>query len=154
MPRKRHRAYDTLLRVRERQEHIKAQALAETRREIQAHENQRAALLKEQARMFLEAGRHSRATVSAPRVHGYFLYERFLAREAVEEDARIRQLRQVEESRLEELEDAMTHRRMVERLKERVTRAYLDEIRKDEQKVSDDLAAGRAARERSGESER
>lgn len=154
MPQRRYRSYDTLLRVRERQEHIKAQALAEVRREIHAHEDQRDALLKEQARMFTEAARHTRTAISAPRVHGYYLYERHLAREAVEEDARIHQLRRVEDSRREELEEAMTRRRMVERLKERLVREYMDAIRKDEQKVSDDLAAGRAARERSGESER
>lgn len=145
MARRRRINFDVLLRVRERQEQLRAQALAETRREIRSHESQRDALHEEQTRMFSEAGRESQATISAQRVHGYFLYERHLAREAVEQDAIIRELRGVESERRTELEEAMKRKRIIERLKERDLNDRMEEYRKMEQKNADELASGRAA---------
>lgn len=145
MARRRRINFDVLLRVRERQEQLRAQALAETRREIRSHEHTRETLQQEQARMFEEAGRETQASISARRIHGYFMYERHLAREAVEQDATIRELRGVESERRMELEEAMKRKRIVERLRDRDLEERLDAIRSQEQKNADEIASGRAA---------
>jgi len=137
--------FEILIRVRKRQEQLRAQALASTRREIGAHERQRDALHREQTRMFAEAGRESQTSLSAHRMQGYFLFERHLAREAVEQDAAIRELRNVEAERRAELEEAMKRKRIVERLYERELERRLDEILTAEQKNADEIASGRAA---------
>lgn len=144
MARRRRINFDVLLRVRERQEQLRAQALATTRREIRSHEQTRESLQQEQVRMFDEAGRESQTSFSARRIHGYFLYERHLAREAVEQDATIRKLRVEEEERRVELEEAMKRKRIVERLHERDREEQLDALRTLEQKIADDIASGRA----------
>lgn len=144
MARRRRINFEVLLRVRERQEQLRAQALASTRREIRIHEHQRDALHQEQARMFAEAGRESQESLSARRIHGYFQYERHLARETVEQDAAIRELRNVEAERRAELEEAMKRKRIVERLHERDLEERLEEFRKMEQKNADEIASGRA----------
>jgi flagellar export protein FliJ len=145
MARRRRVNFDVLIRVRERQEQMRAQALATTRREIGAHERQRDALHQEQTRMFAEAGRESQTSLSPRRIQGYFLYERHLAREAVEKDAAIHALREVESVRRAELEEAMKRKRIVERLNERELEKRVEENRTLDQKNADEIASGRAA---------
>jgi len=87
----------------------------------------------------------TRQEFDARDIRQYYVYERYLARLAVEKDANLAQLRSVEETRRNELEDAMKERRIVERLKERLTDAFLEEVTKEEQKTTDETATNHAA---------
>jgi flagellar FliJ protein len=145
MVRRRRINFEMLVRVRKRQEQLRAQALAAARREIRTHEQVRESLHREQVRMFEEAGRESQSAFSARRILGYFLYERHLSREAVEQDATIRELHGVESERRTELEEAMKRKRIVERLRERDQEEQLEALRTQEQKNADEIASGRAA---------
>lgn len=140
--------FDVLQRVRERQEKLKAQALAETRREIQRAEAQRNALSEEQRRVLEEAGAASKDNVDAAKTQAFIHYERHIARLAVEKDAEIHSLRGVEERRRRELEDAMKKRKVVERLSEKARLDYHTEQRRAEQKQNDETASVQSALER------
>lgn len=143
-----YKKFDPILRVRQRQERLKAQALADTRRAIRREEGRREEILRDQKRMIQEAGNQAQRAFDPAAVHAYFQYERHLARLAVEKDAAVRALRAVETERRRELEDAVKRRRVIERLRERALQAYARAVRKHEQFFHDEVAAGRAARAR------
>lgn len=143
--------YDVLLRVRERQELLRAQALASARRDASRAEAQREALNEEQRRVLREAGEASRNRVDATKVQSLIHYERHIARLAVDKDAEIRALQEVAEKRRGELEDAMKRRKIVERLSERARLAYHGHVKREEQKLLDETASVRAALERRGD---
>lgn len=146
MPERRWRKYEVLLRVRQRQERLKAQALAEVLRGIRSEEAQREAIAEQQKKVLMDAGATAREEFMAAQVHAFFQFERHLAGQAVEKDATIRRLRDVEEGRRAELELAMKRRRMIERLSDRARLAYVESMRKAEQKQSDENAGNYAAR--------
>ena len=145
MPKRPPVQFDMLLRVRERQEDIRAQALAVARRDVMTAERQREALVEQQRETFAEAGKRARAEFDAREVRMYYQYERFLARLVDEKDVAIGQFRRVAEERRVELEEAMKRRRIVEKLIERKRRAYAAELRKEEQTFADETAANYAA---------
>ena len=145
MPRRPWQKYATLLRVRERQERLRAQALAEARRDVLRAEKQRDALGEEQRRILLAAGKAAEAEVDAPKVQSFFQYERHIAHLSVEKDSEIHSLRKVAEKKRSELEEALKRRKIVERLTERVKEQYLIHVRKEEQKLLDETAAVKAA---------
>ncbi len=147
MPRPWHK-YAVLLRVRERQERLKAQALAESRRDIQSAEAQRGALAEEQRRVLEQAGVAAQHQIDAHKVQSFIHYERHIARLSVDKDAEIHGLRKVEERKRTELEDAMKRRKVVERLSDRVRQTYIEHVRKEEQKQFDETASVRSAIER------
>jgi flagellar FliJ protein len=146
-----YKKYEALLRVRERHERLKAQALADTRRAIRREEGRREEIFRDQKRVIEEAGAQAQRTFDPAAVHAYFQYERHLARLAVEKDAAVRALRTVETERRRELEEAVKRRRVVERLRERALQAYARAIRKHEQLFHDEVAAAQAARARKTE---
>ncbi|HOH33080.1 MAG TPA: flagellar FliJ family protein [Candidatus Hydrogenedentes bacterium] len=137
--------YDTLLRVRQRQEDIKSMALAEMRRAVHFAEQQRAELVEQQLAALTAAGELARRQFDAGEVRRYYAYERHLARLAVEKDAEIRHLRTQERGRRTELETAMKRRKMLERLKERLEQAYDYVMNREERKRLDETAVNRAA---------
>ena len=92
MPRVRPFRYQTLLRVRKRQEDLKAQSLADVRRRIRAAREQRADIVRLQVDMLTEASQRASRRFDAATVHQYYQYERHLARMAVETDAQLEQL--------------------------------------------------------------
>ncbi len=139
--------FATLLRVRERQEQIRAQSLAEVRRQIRATLNEREQVTREQVRTLNEASQVTHEEFRGPDVHAYFQYERHLARLVVEKDATLRNLRRIEAERNAALTEATKRRRMIERLKERHVKGEQIERRKSEQKLSDEIAGIRAATE-------
>ena len=145
MPRRRRFRYDTVLRVRKRQEELKAAALGETCRAISAAEQAREEIIQQQIRTLHDAGKAASHRFAAADVHRYYLYERFLARRAVDKDATLAQLRDEEAQRRFELEEAMKRKRIIERLKERQHRALLAEVNKEEQAVTDEAATNHAA---------
>lgn len=137
--------YDTLLRVRQRQEKLKSMALAEMRRAVDFAEQQRAEILEQQFAALNAAGELTQREFNASEVRRYFSYERHLARLAVEKDAEIRHLRSQEHGRRKELETAMKRRKMLERLKERLDEAYDYVMNREERKRLDETAVNRAA---------
>lgn len=150
MPRRRPFQYETLLRVRQRQEEVKGAALAAVRHEIAATAQQRTELVRQQMHMLEMAGQTARRHFAAAHVHHYYLHERYLARLAAEKDARVAELRRVEEQRRAELEEAMKRRRIVERLKELQQHEFLVELDRQRQRFVDEIATTRAAAARRG----
>lgn len=145
MPRKRPEHYDTLLRVRERQEDLRAQALAVARRDVAVVEGELAEIQFRQVEALEEAGRRARDVFDAREVRLFYQFERYLARVADEKDVQLLQLRGVAELRRSELEDAMKRRRIVEKLIERRQRAWQAEMRTEEQKFADEVAGNYTA---------
>jgi flagellar export protein FliJ len=137
--------YETLLRIRKRQEDLRAAALAVARRNVHNAEEQRARLSEEQ-RVTLERAKDlARDEFDASDVRRYYQYERHLAQLAVAKDAEIRSLTVVAESRRAELEDATKRKRIVEKLKEHQNAAYEKHVLKQEQRLTDEVATNYAA---------
>ncbi|MDX9974355.1 MAG: flagellar FliJ family protein [FCB group bacterium] len=143
--------YATLLRVRQRQEELKALALAEIRREIRITEMQREEILHQQRQMLEEAKTRAKGPFHVDDVRGYYQYERHLARLAVEKDARLIELNALAEKRRQELEEALRARRMIEKISEREVKAFQAAIGKKEQAALDESASNQAAMSRAGE---
>lgn len=141
--------FQTLLRVRKRQEDSKSRALAEVRRDIRIAEQRRDEIAREQARTLEHVGESTRQKFDANDILRYYQYERHLARVAVDRDAAIAQLKGVERERLVELEEAMKKRRVVERLRERQEAVHMAEANKEEQTLADEAAGNLAAVARS-----
>lgn len=140
--------YATLLRVRERQERLKAQALASARRDVDRAQIQRNALAEEQRLLLEEAGVASRAHVDAHKTQSLIHYERHIARLAVDKDAEIHALNNVAEKRRAELEESMKRRKVVERLDERERLNYRNHVMHEEQKLLDETASVQSALDR------
>jgi len=117
-------------------------------RAVVAAEQRRDALYRERQSVFGEAGQRARDRFDAREVRAYYQYERHLARLIDEADSEIRRLRRVAEERRLELEEAMKRRRMVEKLCERRLAAFLAQLNKAEQKMTDENATGSAAAKR------
>jgi flagellar export protein FliJ len=143
--------YETLLRVRQRQEELKAMAFAEVKREIQIAEMQREEILNQQRQMLEEAKSRVGGAFRVDDVRGYYQYERHLARLAVEKDARIVELKDVAEKRRQELEEALKARRMIEKISEREMTAFRTSVGKKEQAALDESASNQAAMSRTGD---
>ena len=144
MPRKKDQI-EVLLRIRRRQEDLKAQALACAQREVNQAERERDMIVADQRRTLREAVLASREALDARKLLRFRQHERYLARLSVEKDAAIGELRQEAEGKRQELEGAMKHRKMVERLVERRDEAHQQALRKTEQKQTDEVAATKSA---------
>jgi hypothetical protein len=125
-------------------------ALAEVRRSIQVAENRRATIVRDQRRALEKAGAVSQGRFEAAVVQAYHLYERHLAYLAVQEDARIVELRNIEAERRAELEEAMQRKRVVERLRDKQNEAFQAEVIKEGQQFTDEVATNQAAMARGG----
>ncbi len=137
--------YDALIRVRQLQEDLSAQAFAVAQRQVDRAKAERQALADQRVLTFQAADESTRERFDAREIRLYYQYERRLARLIDEKDADIVQLKGVAAERRDELEDAMKRRRMVEKLKDRKMEAYEAEVRKDEQKLTDETATNAAA---------
>ncbi len=139
------RQLDTVLRIRRRQEDLKALDLAEARRVEQAARDQRQRLINLQ-REAIEAGAaRAKGEFDARDVRRYYQYERHVARLGVEKDAEIHGLEVETEKRRKELEEAVKRRRMMERLREKRQTAWQAELNKAEQILLDETATNYAA---------
>lgn len=137
--------YETILRIRKRQEDIKAQALAAARRHVHAARRERTRIAEEQMRALHAAQSIAQGRFDADEVRRYYQYERHLAHLADAKDAAIRQLEAVAEEKRGALETAAKTRRVMERLVERRLMAQLHHLRKMEQSAMDEAATIRAA---------
>lgn len=141
------RQLDTVLRIRRRQEDIKALDMAEARRLEHAAREQRRKLLEAQREAIETGAGRARGEFDARDVRRYYQYERYIARLGVEKDAEIRRLERDAEARRKELEEAMKRRRMIERLQEKRQMAWMAELHKAEQILLDEVATNYAAME-------
>ncbi len=146
MNRRRLNALATLLRIRRRQEDLKAQALAQARRDVRVATDQRDEIEAYQRRMLERAGEMTQGDFDASAVRQVYQHERHLSRLAAERDVAIRRLDQVAETRRGELEMALKRRRMVEQLETRAATRYRDFRNQQEQKQNDEIATSRAVR--------
>jgi len=140
------RQFDVLVRIRKLQENLQAQVLADTRRQIGVLEEQRDGVLEERRQTLLDAGQRTARRFRASDVRVHYQYERHLRRMADLLDAEAERLREKAEEQRRELEQAMQRRRMVEKLRERKVQVFRAELRKAEQKRSDESATNSAAR--------
>ena len=138
--------YGTLLRVRKRQEELKAVSLAAARRHLRNAEAERDELTGMRMGALLAAGERTSRPFAAPDLQRYYQYERHLARELVAKEAEIVQLARKEEFCRSELETAMKGRRTVERLEERHLETLRGELAKADQRHLDEVAVSRQAR--------
>ncbi len=134
----------TVLRVRKRQEELRAQALAETQTGIRNAEHRRTELVTLQRTMLSNADALTRAEFDAADVRRYYQYERHLSRCVVDTDAQLAQLSGVAEDRRVELEEAIQKKKAIERLQVRHRAAVADDVRYWEQRTNDEIASGRA----------
>ncbi len=136
----------TLLRIRQRQEDLRAQDLAATQRDLQAAARERAKLILARRQAMSARTRKRGEVLDASSLRRQQQYERYLARRADEKDAEMRELKTTAESKRVELEHALKQRRMVERLYEQRRDALRTEHAKAEQRLLDDVGQQRAAR--------
>lgn len=134
----------TVLRVRKRQEEMRAQALAETQAVIRKTENRRTDLVDLQHTMLTDADALTRVNFDASDVRRYFQYERHLARCVVDADAELASLAGVAKDRRADLEEATQKKKAIEKLEERHRDTVEADDRYWEQRTNDEIAAGRA----------
>jgi flagellar FliJ protein len=137
--------YDTLLRVRKRQEDIQAQSLAVARRDVLVARRQRSKLAQERQETFQHAGEMIHPRFDASEVRRFYQYARHLAYLGDLKDMEIRELLVVSEEKQKDLEVALKARRIVEKLKERKMAAFQKELAKQEQQAIDEVATNYAA---------
>lgn len=137
--------YDALLRVRGLQEDLKAQAMAAARMDVERAIQTKSDLIEQRRAVFDAAGRCARGRFDATEVRQYYQYERQVSRLIDDKDAEIARLTVILDQKREELEAAMKQRRMVEKLRERRLQVYEAEMRKEEQRLSDESATSRFA---------
>jgi flagellar protein FliJ len=142
--------YGTLLRVRQHQEDLRAQALAVVLRERRLAERERTSISERQLTTLQTAALTTGQGFDASETRHYMLFERHLARLSVEKDAEITQLKTMERERRDALEQAMKERRVIERLKEKNQRALADQTNKEMQKFADEVAISHSAMRRGG----
>ena len=136
--------FKTLVRVRKRQEDRQAQELSVLHRQIQAAEVERGTMERHQIDMLKRAAELTREKFDATDIQRYYQYERHLSRLVAEKDAEIAELSDAEAEKRLELQEAMKRRRMAERLDERREEAFDAVVRKNSQKLSDEIAVTRA----------
>ena len=134
----------TVLRVRKRQEEIRAQALAETKAVILGAQRERHELVELQRAMLMNADALTRDAFDAADVRQFFQYERHLAHRVVDADARIAEQLHIAEDRRAELEDASRNRKAIEKLEDRHRGHVAAAGQYWEQRTSDEIAAARA----------
>lgn len=145
MPPRRPEQFNTLLRIRRRQEDLRAAALGAARREVQRAESQRDAIAEAQSAALETAGARAQERFDPGEIRLYYQYERHLQVLSDAKESEIVQLKGVAEQRRAELEDAMKRRRMIEKLIERKMKVYDAEVRKDEQHAADETASNYAS---------
>lgn len=139
------RRYGALLRVRQRREDAESLEFAAARGRTERARAERADLEMHQRHVLEAAAEAAISEFNPSRVRELLLYERYLAKRAVEADALILRLESQEAERRRRLDAAITQRRIVEAVVERAARAQSLAHRRIEQRVQDELASIRHA---------
>ncbi len=137
--------YETLLRLRKRQEELRAQELAITQRAARRAGEEREQIAAEQRRALEQAAQlMDSPSLNARDLRRHYQYERFLARMDDAKEAEILAFEETARHQREALKTAMKHKRIIERLKEKHLLARFAELRKQEQRETDEAASIRA----------
>jgi len=140
--------YHVLLRVRTRKEEMASQKLAQLQRRIQ-HTSDRAAQIRGiQENVLSQAAQQMRGQFTVRDIQQFYQYEQHMARQALEADADLRRLQHQESAQQMELQEAVKHRKVVEKLKERRDKQMRAFLEKTEQRIADETAVSRAAQAR------
>jgi len=131
----------TLVRVRRRQEDLKAQAFAGQRRALETLMLERSTIAAEHRALLETTGEIIRDRFDPSEARRYYQYERYLARLGDDKDAEIRARETQAASVRADLEAAMKRRRMAEILEDRNLAAWQQEYRKREQLQLDEVAS-------------
>ena len=137
--------YEVLLRVRKRQEDIKAQALAVRRNEHAALRRQRRELEERRRAMLKEADIPRGARVEPRKLEALFQFERHLARRSDAKDAEIAMHGVAVQQARAELESALAQKRIMEKLIERAEAVERAHALRREQRSHDESAVIRFA---------
>lgn len=139
------RRYDTLLRVRKRQEDLKAQAAGEARRAHLALRREQRHLEERRRALLTMADTPPGAAINPVRLEGVYQYDRHMARVIDTKNTEILEHgRKVSEAEAE-LESAMGRRRIMEKLIERAERAERWRFVRREQQEHDEFSVMRHA---------
>ena len=130
---------------------MRAITLAATRRDVRTAEQERDSIGAAQRRTLEAAREAAKDRFDAAEVRQYYQSERHLARLGVESDARLHQLNVQAEQQREALVDASKKKKIVERLKVRGDEALLNEYRKLEQEMANEVAINYTVIQRQGE---
>ncbi len=154
MPARRPEHYAMLLRVRKRQEEIRAQALAEAQRIVNRTQTEQREIADTQKRTVEEATIEVRTLVSPGRVSALLRYERHLASLSVRKDAELIEARRIAGERREALSEAMLLRKTIDRLIEKARLRQMADALVQERRAMDETASIRAALSRAVASRR
>jgi flagellar export protein FliJ len=146
MNRRRLQTLATLVRIRRRQEDLRALALAGAQRDVRVAQEQRDTIEAYQRRMLARAGEAMARDIDASAVRRIYQHERHLARMGSERDADVLRLQAAAEAKRRDLETALKSRRMIEQLENREVIRYREFRAQLEQKMHDEIATARVAR--------
>ena len=137
---------ETLLRIRKRQQDLKALDLAVAQREVREAEQKRGQLAAEQRQAMTRMDETAKAHFDVSELRRCHQYERHLAHLIDDTDAAIQQLEGVVEEKRSALGQALQDKRIVEKLKERQNAAHAKELAREAQHAADEVASNYAAR--------
>jgi len=137
--------YEVLLRVRKRQEDLKAQALSVKRSEHAALRRQRRELDERRRAVLKEADIPRGARVDPVKLQTMYQFERHLGQRAAAKDAEIALHGVAVQAARAELDSALAQKRIMEKLIERAEKAERAEAVRREQRWHDESAVIRFA---------
>lgn len=145
MPRPQPFQFETLLRIRKRQEDLRAMDVATALRDLRAAVQQRANIEQEQQRALTRWGTQLAGQLDVDDARRYHQYERHLARLIDDKDAQIQRLERLLTRKRSDLIEASKKKQIVEKLKERRNAAHAFFLRREDQRASDETATNYAA---------
>ncbi len=137
--------YAMLLRVRKRQEELRAQALAEAQRVINRAQTELREIAGIQRQTIEEATAETRTLANPGRASALLRYERHLAMLSIRKDAELVEARRIAGERREALTEALLRRKTIDRLIEKARDRQSAEDLVQERRAMDETASIRAA---------
>ena len=139
------RRYGDLLRLRKRQEDIKAQVYANAVRSIRLAEHEKQVMEERRIALFIESEVTEGSVIDIEMKRKVQQYERHLARAIVEQDALIRERTLEANAKRVDMSESVKLRRMMETLLERSRDEVSAEYKRQERLDIDEVASVRAA---------
>lgn len=141
--------YAALLRVRQREEDVRAAALAKAVGAVRNAESRRRALV-ERHEDALQRASEATAGTDAGRMEQFAQYERHITQLIAHTDRDLEQLQGDRQKRQVEFEASHRRRRMIDRLIEQVAARWESHVQREERKAIEESVAMRYARRKEG----
>lgn len=139
--------YEALTQLRQRQEDMKAQVLADAERKLSSVQQERDHL-EQQQRMLLEKSVVEKGeTIDKEKQLSLHHFERYTARKIIEQDSLIQERKALYKEKRAELKDAIVLRKMMETLSTHAQESIEKEWLRQEQYNMDEIATQRAAQQ-------